>query len=98
MRNSAKLSSIVAPLDQCCSGARIRRVVGQGHTLSYNPVLHPVRDGRESSSVTRPAEVADDSVTGSVGLENGHVLARLALRLTRGVGVDSVWVPTLKGS
>ena len=98
MRDSAKFSGLIAPLHQCCSSAGIRRVVGQRHALAYNPVLHPVRDGRESSSVTRPAEVADDSVTGSVGLENGHVLARLALRLTRGVGVDSVWVPTLKGS
>jgi hypothetical protein len=66
--------------------------------LPYNPVLHPVRDGRESSSVTRPAEVADDAVAGSVGLENGHVLARLALRLARGVGVYSVGISTLKDS
>ena len=98
MRNSAKFSSIVAPLDQCCSSAGISRVVGKGHTLAYNPVLHPVRDGRESSSVTRPAEVADDSIAGSVSLENRHILARLALRLARSVSVHCVGISALKCS
>lgn len=98
MRDSAKFSGLIAPLHQCCSSAGIRRVVGQRHALAYNPVLHPVRDGRESSSVTRAAEVTDDSIAGSVSLENGHILARLALRLTGCISVNRVRISALKGS
>ena len=98
MRNSAKFSSLIAPLYQCRSSAGIRRVVGQGHALAYNPVLHPVRNGRESSSVTRSAKVADDAIAGSVSLEDGHILARLALRLTGGVSVHGIGISTLERS
>lgn len=98
MRNSAKLSSGIAPLSQRCSSARISGIVVQGYSLAYNPVLHPVRDGRESSSIAIATEVADDSIASAVGFENGHVLTREALRLTGCVGVHSARVCTWKGS
>lgn len=97
MRYSAKLSSGIAPLSKCCSSAGISRIVVQGHSLAYNPVLHPVRDGRESSSIAISTEIADDSIAGAVGFENGHVLAREALRLTGSIGVHSARVCTWKG-
>lgn len=98
MRDSAELSSGIAPLSQCCASARISRVVVQGYSLAYNPVLHPVRDSRESPSIAISTEVADDSIGGAVGFENGHVLAREALRLTGSIGVHSARVCTWKGS
>ena len=97
MRNSAMLSSGIAPLNQRRSSARIRRVVVQGYSLAQNPVLHPVRNCGQGPSVTRPAEVADDSIASSVCLKNGHVFAREALRLTGCVGVHSVRIRALKG-
>jgi hypothetical protein len=97
MRNSAKLSSGITPLSQRRSSARIRRVVVQGHSLTNNPVLHPVRNGGQSPSVTRPAEVADDSISGSVCLKDGHIFARATLRLTGCVSVHSVGIRALKG-
>jgi hypothetical protein len=97
LRNSPMLSSGIAPLSQCGSSARIRRVVVQGHSLAHNPVLHPVRNGGQSPSVARPAEVADDSIASSVCLKDRHVFAREALRLTGCVGIHSVGVRALKG-
>ena len=98
MRNSTKLSSGISPLNQCCSGAGIRRVVGQRHSLAYNPVLHPVRDGRESSPVTVSTEVVDHAIAGAVCLENGHILAGKALRLTRCISVHRIRISALKSS
>ena len=98
MRDSAKLSSGVAPLSQCCASARISRVVVQRHSLANNPVLHPVRDSRESSSIAIATEIANDSIASAVGFENGHVLARETLRLTGRIGVHSARVYTWKGS
>jgi hypothetical protein len=98
MRNSAKLSSGITPLGQRCSSAGIRRVVDQGHPLAYDPVLHPVRNGWQCPPVAISAEVADDSIAGSVCLKDGHILARLALRLTGCVSVHSVRVSTLECS
>jgi hypothetical protein len=98
MRNPAKLSSGIAPLGQRRSSAGVRRVVDQGHSLAYDPVLHPVRNGGQSPSITISAEVADDSIAGSVCLENGHILAGLALRLTGCVSVHSVRISTLECS
>lgn len=92
MRDSAKLSSGIAPLSQCCSSARISRVIVQRHPLANNPVLHPVRNGRESSSITVAAEVADHAIAGAVCLENGHILARKALRLAGCISVHSVGI------
>jgi hypothetical protein len=66
--------------------------------LAYDPVLHPVRNSGQSPSVTRPAEVADDSIGGSVRLKDGHILAREALRLTGCIRVHSIRVRTLEGS
>ena len=98
VRNSAKLSSGIAPLGQSCSSTGIRRVVVQGHSLAYDPVLHPVRDGGESSSITRPTEVADHAVGSSVCLEDWHRLARAALRLTGCISVDGIGIRASKRS
>lgn len=98
MRDSAKLSGSIAPLDQRCPCAGVGSVVVGGHTLAGRPGVHPSRDSRQRPSITRPTEVAYDSVAGSVSLEDGHVLTGKALRLTWCIRVHSVGIRSLEGS
>jgi hypothetical protein len=85
-------------LDKRCSSAGIRRVVVRSHSLARHPVVHPVRYGGQGSSVAITAVVIDRSIIRSVCLENGHLLARLALSLTWCICVHGIGVASGQGS
>ena len=92
MRDPTKLSSGIAPLDKRCSSAGIRRVVVRSQPLACHPVVHPVRDVRQSSSIAITAVIIDRSVGRSVCLKDGHLLARLALSLAWCICVHSIGI------